>query len=106
MVPIRLAQKVWTNAYMYDRRYHHEVEDCVAYLDHLFHETSPPDGKSVPTDYELVIEIASSDTDDELLWQYYYVEHASRSIFWLEDHLLWKELEAVKGILSPDHICA
>ncbi|KZV76515.1 hypothetical protein PENSPDRAFT_731113 [Peniophora sp. CONT] len=98
------GKRIWTNAYMYEKDYHHEVEECAAYIEHN-RQNFEHNGFSFPADCELVIEItACEDNSAGLLWQYYYVDHAKRSIFWLHDLLLWKELNAVQGVLSPDHI--
>ncbi|VDC05707.1 unnamed protein product [Peniophora sp. CBMAI 1063] len=80
-------KRVWTNAYMFERLYHDEVEECVAYLEEF--------------QYAL---LDRGVDDDVLMWYYYYADHRSRSIFWLRRRILWKEIEDVKGAFSPDHI--
>ncbi|KZV76516.1 hypothetical protein PENSPDRAFT_422289 [Peniophora sp. CONT] len=98
------GKRVWTNTYMYERLYHDEVEECVAYLEECGLALRD-DEVALPVDCELVIDIIASGRDDDtLLWHYYYVDHSSQSIFWLRRHLLWKEIEDVRGAFSPDHI--
>ncbi|VDC05706.1 unnamed protein product [Peniophora sp. CBMAI 1063] len=98
------SKRIWTNAYMYEQLYYQEVEDFVAFLEDV-QQSLMDSGIPFPVDYELVIEITKTEeNEEELLWQYYYVDHANRSIFWLHRRILWKELDTVKGCFSPDHI--
>ena len=91
---------------MFEKLYLDEVEECAAYLEEC-RCVLMGTGLSLPEDCELVIDIVSSQGDeDELLWYYYYVDHSSRSIFWIRRRFLWKEIEDVKGAVSPDHIRA
>ncbi|KZV64936.1 hypothetical protein PENSPDRAFT_756880 [Peniophora sp. CONT] len=98
-------KRIWTNAYMYERLYHDEVEECAAFLGRS-QQVFLDNGSSFPADYETVIEIGTSEYgEDDLHWQYYYVEHATRAVFWLQNHVLSKEVHGVKGgAFSPDHI--
>ena len=89
---------------MYDVFYHEEVEGCAAFLEYC-QEVFQDKGMSLPPERELVIEVgASESSDDDLMWQYYFVDHATRTIFWLQRYILWKELEGMRGDLTPDHI--
>ncbi|VDC05705.1 unnamed protein product [Peniophora sp. CBMAI 1063] len=98
------GRRIWTNAYMYEAFYHEEVEACAAYLEYC-HDVFTDEGFSLPADYELVIDIGPSKFDDnDLYWNYYYVDHATRTIFWLQHYILWRELDAVTSELSADHL--
>ncbi|KZV72130.1 hypothetical protein PENSPDRAFT_371506 [Peniophora sp. CONT] len=97
-------KNIWTGTYLYRRRYYDEVEKCASLLEEG-RQMLLDKGLPFPVQYELVIDIDTSEHDEnEILWQYYYVDHTTRSIFWLRPHILWKELYAAKGAFSPDHI--
>lgn len=90
---------------MYDQLYHDEVEECAALLEQN-RQLFLNGGFSFPADYELVVEISTSEySEDDLIWQYYYIDHATRTVFWPQAHILSKEVHGVKGAFSPDHIC-
>lgn len=90
---------------MHERPKHDEVEECIAYLEQC-RQAFLDNGFIFPEDCELAIDmVASEHNEDVLLWYYYYVDHATRSVFWLRRRLLWKEIEDVRGAFSPDHIC-
>ncbi|KZV76406.1 hypothetical protein PENSPDRAFT_680079 [Peniophora sp. CONT] len=99
------SKRIWTNAYIHEQHYYREVEDCVTYLEHWRQCLQEDSNVSLPDGYELVIEIdAEKDINNKLVWRYYYVDHATRSVFWLANITLWEELQSVKGNLSPDHV--
>ncbi|KZV72698.1 hypothetical protein PENSPDRAFT_683442 [Peniophora sp. CONT] len=98
------SKRIWTNTYIYERLYFDEIEECSAFLE-FNRQTFLAHGYPIPASCELVIEIGTSDDNrEDILWRYYYVDHATRAIFWLQQHILWKEVHAVQGAFSPDHI--
>lgn len=70
----------------------------------------------LPPDAELVLELenippnANEHNDLETnkpakhYWTYYYVNHASRLLFWVQSHEVSAELEVLRGFHSSSHI--
>lgn len=97
---LTLLQKISTNTYVYNADLRKEVEDCAVSLSHTRSAEGPE------RDYELVIDVASDPKrSPRLSWFYYYVDHDTHSVVWLEDNVFKRELDNVHGVVSPDHIC-
>ena len=112
---------------MYSRIHREEVAKCISHLENLGHGFKPDKTeplRRVPEGYELVVDVSTSDESEGLTWGYYYVSHATHSIFWVgakdlhpefAEHLSRSESDmhqsmsnadhAMRGKLSPDHIC-
>ena len=56
----------------------------------------------LPPGLELVLEIIP--TEDELICGYYFVEHSSRCLFWLEEFDAEKICEDIKVVVSQSHL--
>lgn len=87
---------------MYEEAYLVEVEELIAFLEQTL-QTMP--GLHLPDDYELVAQVSYDDEDGErtIQWQYYYVDHHSRSLFWLFPFVADGYLGEISGPLSPAH---
>ena len=54
-------------------------------------------------DVDLVLEVVNA--SDEQWWcGYYFVQHSTRLLFWLESYVVSEFLNEVKGDLSPSHV--
>jgi len=53
-------------------------------------------------DVDLVLEVVNA--EDGWWCGYYFVEHSTRLLFWLESYVISEFLKEVKGDLSPSHI--
>lgn len=42
------------------------------------------EGRELPDDYELVLELSTDAETDERVWGYYFVDHTNVTLFWLE----------------------
>ena len=51
---------------------------------------------------DLVIDIVK--TKDKTIQQYYYVDHNTRTLFWLELYDMRRLLDETKGVKEPGHI--
>ncbi|TFY81388.1 hypothetical protein EWM64_g2616 [Hericium alpestre] len=83
---------IFTDIYVYDSFLAEEAEQFIAHLDEMLKSQSKP----LPPNYELVLEVRPWETGD-MFWGYYYIDHDTRSQFWLEDFdcvYLTRELSA------------
>ncbi|TFY82261.1 hypothetical protein EWM64_g1751 [Hericium alpestre] len=92
---------IFTDAYVYDPLIADEAEQFIAHLDEILKLYS----KSLPPNYELVLEIEPWDDGEfQLMWGYYYIDHDTRSQFWLEEFesadLIWE----LDGVSTFSHI--
>ena len=57
---------------------------------------------NLPSDIELVLEIVP--WDNEVICGYYFVEHSSRCLFWLEEFDAEGICEEIKAVVSLSHL--
>ena len=79
------------------------MELLIDYLDRLLQAQA---GTIVlPPDCELVVQVTfdGSEAEKRVLWQYYYVDPQTRSLFWLRPFDVGGDLEEVYGDVSPAH---
>ena len=90
---------------MYDPNLSAEIQAFAAYLDsertRLLRPDDFPKGH-----YDLVLDIIKTE-NDETIWAYYFVDHNSKTLFWLhyyecEDSLLGE----VRGVQGASHVSA
>ncbi|KAI9443664.1 hypothetical protein BJY52DRAFT_447779 [Lactarius psammicola] len=90
---------------MYDPDLSAEIHAFAAHLDseraRLLHPNRFPQ-----THYDLVLDIIKTE-DDETIWAYYYVDHSTKTLFWLHyyecgDSLLGE----VRGVQEASHVSA
>ncbi|TFY75367.1 hypothetical protein EWM64_g8648 [Hericium alpestre] len=94
-------RRIFTDAYVYEPAVAEEVEQFVLHINEIVKLQS----KLLPPNHELVLEIEPSAWDTgETLWGYYYIDHDTRSQFWLEEfdnsYLTWE----LSGVASFSHI--
>jgi hypothetical protein len=85
---------------MYDRNLREEVLICAEQLEYeLRHKRM-----DLPTaHYDLVLDMVEMQ-DGEIIWQYYYVDHTNRTLFWLEPYDMNDLLRDIPGVEEPGHI--
>ncbi|VDC02729.1 unnamed protein product [Peniophora sp. CBMAI 1063] len=95
-------KRILTDAYLYQQAYLDEVEMLVEHLDWLLKEHS---GDTLPSGCELVIQVLFDEWAGErsVLWQYYYIHHETRSLFWLRPFSMSEYLGEISGSVSPAH---
>ena len=94
--------------YIYDSDKLVEIETFADYLD-CCREVLMQNGRQFPENYELVLDLGpSTSPEDEraLTWRYYFVDHATKSVFWLRSVEMDDYLSEVKGMRSPAHVRA
>lgn len=87
---------------MYDPSLREEVRKSAQLLDEKLAALERP----FPTDdYDLVLDIVET-KDKRTTRQYYFVDHNTRTLFWLEDYDMSKSrlLEEIPGVEEPGHI--
>lgn len=93
-------QRIYTDVYMYDVNERKEVEAFAEYMRSLcqFYEKDLP---GFPIDYDTVLHTHVLN-DETLEWEYYVVDHGTRSVFWVQDYCFTSS--EVHGAKSPSHI--
>lgn len=100
-----ITQRIFTDAYLYLPAYIDEVEALVEHLDRL---SETPSGSLLPSGCELVLQVTFEEWEgaSSVIWQYYYVHHKTRSLFWLRDFEVGEYLGEILGPVSPAHFSA
>ncbi|KAI0247959.1 hypothetical protein BJV78DRAFT_1241392 [Lactifluus subvellereus] len=94
------TSNIFTDVYMYNRDLRAEINRFAAHLDEQFRGH----GSSLDTGpYDLVLDIVET-TDGETIWQYYYVDHTRKTLFWLDPYNMKNLLVEVSGAREPGHI--
>ncbi|KZV69970.1 hypothetical protein PENSPDRAFT_651869 [Peniophora sp. CONT] len=95
-------KRAFTEANLYQQIYLEEVEVFINFLEGTL-EAMP--GEQLPDDYELGVRISfgTSDTEQIIRWEYYYVNHSTGGLFWLFPFEVDAYLNEVSGQMSPAH---
>jgi hypothetical protein len=56
----------------------------------------------MPANYDLVIDIV--ETKDKTIIRYYYVDHDTKTLFWLDRYNMKETLSEIPGVREPGHI--
>ncbi|VDB97977.1 unnamed protein product [Peniophora sp. CBMAI 1063] len=95
-------KRIWTTTYMYSRPHHRQIEECVSFL-----ESQRTDFDAHSSRYECVVNATREGRpgqEEYYVKTYYYIDHDTRSVFWLHENKLRRELGSMPGSLSMDHI--
>ena|SRR6266702_4752925 len=97
-------KRIFTDVYMYNPDLSAEVHEFAAYLDSERTRLRTNDFST--NHYDLVLDIFKTE-NDETIWAYYFVDHNSKTLFWLhyyecEDSLLGE----VRGVQGASHVSA
>ena len=97
-------KRIFTDVYMYDPNLSAEILKFAAYLDN--ERTRLLRYNDLPIDhYDLVLDIIK--TDDETIWAYYYVDHNTKTLFWLHYYECGESLlREVRGVQGASHVSA
>ena len=98
-------KRIFTDVYMYDPDLSAEVHAFAAHLDSERTRLLRPNGFP-QNHYDLVLDIIKTE-NDETIWAYYYVDHNTKTLFWLryyecEDTLLGE----VRGVQEASQVSA
>ncbi|KAI9459417.1 hypothetical protein BJY52DRAFT_1265560 [Lactarius psammicola] len=96
-------RRIFTDVYMYDTDLSAEIHAFAAHLDgeraRLLHPNRFPQ-----THYDLVLDIIKTE-DDETTWAYYYVDHSTKTLFWLHPYECEESLLGeVRGVQEASHV--
>jgi hypothetical protein len=83
---------------MCDRDLRAEVLACAGQLEGQLRLTYIPTAH-----YELVLDRVET-KDKQIIWQYYYVDHENKTLFWLKPYPIRDLLCNVRGVEEPTHI--
>lgn len=87
---------------MYDPKLREEVDMFVDVLWKKSSELESSDILPMPTNYDLVIDII--ETEGETILRYYYADHDTRTVFWLDKYYMKDLLPDILGVKEPGHI--
>jgi hypothetical protein len=93
---------------MYDPSLREEVQKSAGLLDEKLAELEYH-GVRFPTgDYDLVLDIVETEDketkDKKTTRQYYFVDHNTKTLFWLEIYNMSRLLDDIRGAEEPSHI--
>ena len=94
----QLIKNVFTDAYLYDPTTLEQLTACLEQITELVRKANIDVSEN-----ELVLDLQRGD-DGEILCGYYFVDHAARSLFWLEVFDISPLLSEVRGATMPSHI--
>ncbi|KAH9046321.1 hypothetical protein EDB83DRAFT_2553734 [Lactarius deliciosus] len=95
--------RIFTDVYMYDANLSAEIHTFATLLDNEL--TNLGIQNSFPTNYALVLDII--ETENETCWAYYYVDHDSKTLFWLHHYECQgtgSVLREVRSVGGPGHV--
>jgi hypothetical protein len=96
----KVTQNIFTDVYMYDPHLRAEMDKFIEKLqEKVLHF-----GYSLnPGSYDLVLDRVET-KDGKIIWQYYFVNHKTRTLFWLDYYDMKRLLREVYGASEPGHI--
>ena len=96
-------KRIFTDVYMYDPNLSAEIH---MFAEHLDDERTRLLGTNeLPIHHDLVLDIVK--TDDETIWGYYYVDHETKTLFWLHYYECGDSLlREVRGVQEASHVSA
>jgi len=83
---------------MCDRNLREEAVACARQLENQHRLMHLP-----TTHYELVLDRVET-KNKQIIWQYYYVDHKHRTLFWLEPYPMRELLCNIRGVAEPSHV--
>jgi len=94
--PCSVSKHIFTDEYLYDPAAREELEIFATYMTACCRFNN--------ADYDLVLEVRDDDRGREghKIWCYYFVNHPSRAIFWLEEYNASRMIAEVRGITWAD----
>jgi len=96
------VKRIYTDVYMYDVDLSAEIHAFAGYLDRERERTTCE--MPFPTnDYDLVLDIINVE-NDKTIWAYYYVDHNTRMLFWLNYYECDRLLHEVPGAREASHV--
>ncbi|KAI0044956.1 hypothetical protein FA95DRAFT_186460 [Auriscalpium vulgare] len=94
-----LERRIYTDVDMYNARYREEIERMIYQL-HICLKEQPLQ----PEDYDLVVDLEPDGGPEDFAWRYYYVDHKSRTPFWLHHVDMSQHISEMRGVTSPAHV--
>ena len=59
----------------------------------------------MPPNWELVLDLPNDKKPDKKIWHYYFVDHESRALFWLQPFIVDPDVLELPWVESDVHIC-
>ncbi|KAI0064305.1 hypothetical protein BV25DRAFT_1990055 [Artomyces pyxidatus] len=94
-------RRIYTDVDLFDPDSRREIEAFAQYLD----DRLEADARSLPSDEcEVVLDCVRDEETGLITWSYYYVDHTTRTLFWLDVYDASNIISDVMGVMSPSHI--
>jgi hypothetical protein len=93
-------QKIVTEANLYHAEVMHDIDSFIEHIDNVMRLK----GIKLGPEVELVLEPMLSKDGTDIVCGYYFVDHETRCLFWLENFDVSYTLADIKGVKSPAHI--
>jgi hypothetical protein len=103
MSNVKILKRIFTDVYVYDPDLRDEVLEFARLLNEAVLKLDPNVSPWPTTDYDLVLDIVET-KDKEIVWQYYFVDHNKKTLFWLEHYDMSRLLNEIPGVTEPGHI--
>lgn len=96
-------QLIYTDAYLCDPKILQQVTRFLQAIDKLLIEHFQRERFELPPDAELVLELSGADGTEDY-WSYYFVNHVSKTLFWLHNFDPESILFGIGGVDCNTHI--
>src|SRR5712672_3052318 len=91
-IEYKIFKRIFTDVYMYNPDLRAEVYKFAEQLKQGLWETNRAPLPAI--DYDLVLDIVET-KDRRIIWKYYYVDHITRTLFWLRPYNMRDLLAAI-----------
>ncbi|KZP26957.1 hypothetical protein FIBSPDRAFT_948929 [Athelia psychrophila] len=95
-------KRVFTDVYMYDPAKVAMVNEAASRILGQLHRDVLDEEAVLPEDCDLVIEVV--ELDGETVVGYYFADHASRLLFWMEEFDAWRICREITCVVSFSHL--
>jgi hypothetical protein len=99
---LTFQQRIYTDANLYDGEELLIITESANQLLTDLNNKALAENVTLPNEIELVLEIRTQDTDK--ICGYYFVEHSSRCLFWLEEFDAEGICDEIKVVVSMSHL--
>ncbi len=96
------VKRIYTDVYMYDGDLSAQIHSFAGYLDSE-RERKTREMPFPTDDYDLVLDIINME-NDKTIWAYYYVDHKTKTLFWLNFYECDRLLHEVPGAKEASHV--
>ncbi|KAI0306292.1 hypothetical protein B0F90DRAFT_1814217 [Multifurca ochricompacta] len=94
--------RAFTDVYMYNADLRAEINELAKQLNRTFWDLKH---RSPSVEYDLVLDRTKTKDGKSFTWSYYYVDHKTRTLFWLDSYDgKYTLLSEARGLTEPGHV--